>query len=356
MIELEARRFRCGNPDCGRAIFAEQVAGLTTRYAQRTPPLRAMLEAIGLALAGRAGARLAEDLGAPTGRSSLLRLVRALPDLEPGPIRVLGIDDFALRRGHTYGTILIDMDTHRPIDLPPGRDAEPVQRWLQARPGIEIVCRTAPPPTPKPSASARRRRPRSPTGSIILDPYKPYLQEQWESGRSRGTELYREIRAMGCNGSYVTVAAFLGQFRPTRRSTGPMAPPPLSIRTVIGWITRHPDSLDEDEQVQLKAILSQSRPIETAYELVRSFARMLTDRTGQELPDWIDAAIAADLPGITGFARGLINDLVAVTAGLTLPYSSGAVEGGVNRLKTLKRQMFGRASLDLLKKRVVLAR
>lgn len=135
-----------------------------------------------------------------------------------------------------------------------------------------------------------------------------------------------------------------------------MTPPPLSIRTVIGWVTRHPDSLTEDEKTQLKSILTRSPAIETAYELVRSFAEMLTGRTGHDLPEWIDAAFAANLPGISGFACGLIKDLDAVTAGLTLPHSSGAVEGGVNRLKMIKRQMYGRANLDLLRKRVLMAR
>lgn len=92
-IQLRVRRFFCINAGCPVRTFVEQVEGLTTRYARRTPLLRTMLEAIGLALAGRAGARMAAQLGVAVGRDTLLRLVRARPDPEPGPMRIVGVDD-----------------------------------------------------------------------------------------------------------------------------------------------------------------------------------------------------------------------------------------------------------------------
>jgi len=141
VIRLTVRRFVCDAPACARRTFTEQVPGLTAPHARYSPPLREALTAIAVALAGRAGARLAGMLGMRAGRDTLLNLLRAVPDPRPGTVEILGIDDFWLRRGQVYGTVLLDMATGQPVDVLPGRDAQPVAQWLRAHPGVRIVCR-----------------------------------------------------------------------------------------------------------------------------------------------------------------------------------------------------------------------
>ena len=138
---LTVRRFFCGNTACGMRTFVEQVSGLTRRRARRSEPLRAMLTSIGLSLAGRAGVRLAAKVGVRTSRNSLLRLVRGVPDPAVGSVNVLGVDDFAVKRGHHYGTVLVDCENRRVVDLIPGRDASPLADWLNQHASPAVICR-----------------------------------------------------------------------------------------------------------------------------------------------------------------------------------------------------------------------
>lgn len=480
-VVLEVRRFCCGNPACEVATFAEQVPGLTGWYQRRTASLRAVLEKVALALAGRAGGRLAAVLGAAVSRFTLIRLVRALPDPQAGPVTVLGVDDVAKRKGHSYATVLMDMDSHQLIDMLPDREADTFADWLRAHPGIEVICRdrggayaraarqaapgavqvadrfhlwqdlaeavektviahhqalsTAQEPGPAgteeaPAAALAAGTPGQPDGfrdahgqdrrlvarhrerhaavqalraqgcsireiarrlglapntvlkfaqaaSIdellvkattrpsVLDPFKPYLGQRWNQGITSAAALHEEIRARGWTGSVPTVERYLRQFRtadgPDRQAqarpqlTAPSAPGPPKPRQVTRWIMTHPDHLASEDAADLARLLAASPALAAAAAHVRSFAAMMTRRQGLlALEDWLAAVEAGDQPALRSFARGVRRDQHAVTAGLALPYSSGALEGKNCKIKYLKRLMYGRANFDLLRKMALL--
>jgi transposase len=141
VVHLRVRRFICQRRSCPKRTFAEQPSALARRYARRSALLSETLERVGVALGGRPGARLSAALRRPVSRTTLLRLVRALPLPAASSPRVLGVDDWARKRGRTYGTILVDQERHVVVDLLPERTAEALAGWLEEHPGIEIVCR-----------------------------------------------------------------------------------------------------------------------------------------------------------------------------------------------------------------------
>ncbi|MFF4903148.1 ISL3 family transposase [Streptomyces sp. NPDC001068] len=466
-LALRVRRFFCPAPACGRRTFVEQVPGLTRRHGRVTERLRRAMSEIGLALAGRAGARLAQVMGIATSRTTLLRRVMDLPDPAATEPRAVGVDDFALRRGHVYGTVVIDAETHQVLDLLPERDAATLVPWLADHPGVEVICRdragayaeaadTAapqalqvadrfhlwqnlvsavekavanhrsclrdlPPSVPEPdpawetpagAVTGEEDESDTPTGRFAerarahhalvhdllaqgmglrhiarhlgwgrhtvqryaratrwqdmvkgrkrqlpskLDPFKPYLVQRWDEtgGKVTMLDLHREIAARGFRGHYSLVCDWVR--RDLREPGFTAAPPPPSVRQVTGWITRHPATLTEEEKLQRKTVLDHCPELASAAELTSAFAEMLTTLSGSRLPEWISEAADANLPGISSFATGLNSDFDAVTAGLTTDWNSGPVEGAVNRIKMLKRQMFGRAGCGLLRKRVLLS-
>ncbi|WP_443044143.1 ISL3 family transposase [Streptomyces sp. NBC_00353] len=451
VLQLRVRRFACGDSGCARRTFVEQIPGLTRRHGQRTERLRSTLAAVGLALAGRAGARMARVLGVSVSRSTVLRLVDALPEPEVYAPRVVGVDEYATRKGRHYGTV--------PIDLLPDREASSLAAWLAERPGVEVICRDRAPffaegatagapqavqvadrwhlwhnlseaaeravaqhrhclralvpaaaeSEPESAQEAEQSGSPWPTGhrfadrtrsrhaavhalleaghshrSIqrqlgmtwrtvkqladaarpeelftgqwqnrpsILDEYKTYLDERWNEGCTNAWRLWEEIVPLGYKGSYQRVRAYLYKKRTSPR---PVTAQPPSPRAVAGWILSRPETLTEPEQLQLKTVRTHCPELDALARHVRSFAIMLTERQGERLPHWLDAVRQDDLPSLHTLAVGIERDLDAVIAGLTLPWSSGAVEGHVNRIKMLKRQMFGRAGFNLLRKRTLL--
>jgi transposase len=212
-------------------------------------------------------------------------------------------------------------------------DRKTARRYAQAATSDEAVARAVSRPT-------------------VLDRYQPHLHRRWNEGCHDTAALHAEITQLGYRGSLRTVYRYL---QPLRAGTAPATPPSaLKIGEVTSWLLRREEDLDPRQQ-QLPASLRGHRSqLDRLAEHVTSFAKMMTKRTGeQQLAGWLDRADADDQPELHTFAKGIRLDLAAVTAGLTLPYSSGSTEGNVNRNKAIKRQMYGRASLDLLRKRVI---
>jgi transposase len=470
-LRITVRRFRCPNAGCERAIFCERVPGLASTHARSTGPLTESHRAIGFTVGGEAGSRLAEELAMPASPDTLLRRVKSAPEKNDPPPRYVGVDDWAWKKGQRYGTLLVDLERGRVIEILSGRDGKALAEWLRAHPEVEVISRdrwtayaqaatdaapqakqvadrwhllknlreaierlfernapaireklagpvsptvvpstaprvteTVPPPIP-PDASqddwaARRCRRAARFDKVLslrrrawsqraiarhlrisINTVRRYLRVEacpdWQPGRPQrpnqsfaylrrrvaqgchtAAVLYRELKARGWGVSYARVCRLLNRWlaetgqRPVRANAIPVAPAtPPSARKLSYEFVRRSEDRTPKEQAHLQSLHAVDR-VRTPLAVANEFVAMLRKQFPQPLAEWLTKAESSGSPDLCRFAKGLRQDEVAVAAALTETWSNGPVEGHVNRLKTIKRQMYGRGGFQLLRARL----
>ncbi len=498
-LHLHVRRFFCHHEDCARRTFAEPFPELVRHKARRTDRLRQQQLAVAFAVSCEAGRRLLHSLAMPQSGDTLIDDIRRTPEAQVVTPRVLGIDDWAKKKGHTYGTILVDLESRQPIDLLDSREVEDVVAWLQQHPGIEIISRDrgldyakaaslgAPEarqvadrwhllqnlreavekmlshkpdvlaaagqpdvdedaaeqavpdaaetttavdiksdkeaavkkPAKAPLTKAERDKaarharrqarfdlvkqlhregysnraierhlkmswrtvrkyieadvcPQYTLGRVRpskLDPWLPYLEERWQAGYTNATQLWREIEAQGFTGCRALVSRWAAKERellpkPTRYSrqqprtvrpklTKQTRPVPWSSPRASWILVKERAKLDEKEQAVLARMTAADAQVKVVAQLAARFVTMVKQQEADELEQWLQDAVASGVRSFIALANGLRQDFAAVANALSSIWSTGQVEGHVNRLKLIKRMLYGRANFDLLRKRVL---
>jgi transposase len=205
----------------------------------------------------------------------------------------------------------------------------------------------------------RRRRPPS-----ILGPYKTYLQERWHAGCRSAKELFHEMQARGVPGRYSIVAAYMNRLRPPerritrRRKSGSSAriievDKPLTASGATWLVMRREAKLDDDDKSPRARLQAQGGDIAEAIRFTQDCAALVRQRQPEQLETCLERATASGLQAFKSLANGIRADYDAVKVGVTLKWSTGPVEGQINRLKMVKRQMYGRAGIDLVRQRVL---
>jgi len=218
------------------------------------------------------------------------------------------------------------------------------------------------------SSTFSERRQRSDQGLSLLNPYHDYILSRWNQGYYNTQGLYEEIRQAGYIGSYATVSRFTRYLKslpgaePENRSRKDTFPKlssksqrALTPGRATALVLRRPELRESDDDELLARLQAAHSDLEAAIELAQQFASLVRQRLPKQFDSWLDKAKNSSVSLLHSFAVGLESDYDAVKAGVTMPVSNGPVEGHINRLKMLKRQMYGRAKIDLLERRFLLA-
>ena len=446
-LRVTSRRFICEASNCRRRIFAERFGEdvLPTR-SRRTARLEYIVHHLGLALGGRPAASFAKRLMLPVSNDTLLRVVRRRTCPRTEPLTVIGIDDWAFRRNHRYGTIVCDLERRQIVTLLPDREVATVQAWLARHPSVQILSRdrgggygeatSKALPTViqvadrwhlMENASAafliavrKSMRPiratigattinpalltyaerlqyegflrREETNAVILalgkdgvaikqivrktghsrqlvrhvlrgahgdvfrtrqgslDPHLTQLDAQWANGCRNGAELWRRLKSQGFHGSARVVGEWATRRRRAEKASDHQLQKIPSARTIARLMTTARDHLSKADTITIAAIETGVPKLVDARKLIDRFHIMIRQRADVDLDPWIEAA---NQSLVASFASGVAKDRASIHAALLQPWSNGQTEGQINRLKLVKRQMYGRAKIDLLQARLI---
>jgi transposase len=434
-------------PHCRRRIFTERFdETMLAERSRRTNRLDCVVHHLGLALGGRPAASFAQRLMLPVSNDTVLRVVRRRARPRTEPLNVVGVDDWAFRRNHRYGTIVCDLERRRVVTLLPDREVATVQAWLADHPAIKIVsrdrgggygeaaCKALPTAIQvadrwhlMENASAAfltavrksMRLIRATIGATTINPelltcaerlqYEGYLRREeisaailalgkgsaaikqiirltghsrqlvrhvlrgvhgdvfrtrqssldaylarldvhWAHGCRNSAELWRQLKSEGFGGSLRVVGEWATRRRRAEKASDQQLQKVPAARTIARFMTTARDHLSKADTVTIAAIEAGVPTLVDARKLIDRFQAMIRKRLTADLDPWL---VAASESLVASFASSVSNDRASVHAAIVQPWSKGQTEGQINKLKLVKRQMYGRAKIDLLQARLI---